>query len=117
MSAHPHEGDVWDALLEPGVGHEQGGRRPVLVVSSEMLNTSPSGLVMVVPLTHRDRGIPGHVGIAPPGGGVTHPLVALCDQVRTISTERLQRHRGTVQRGTLRGVRRALMILLDLPPR
>lgn len=89
----------------------------MLIVSSEMMNQSPSELVMVVPLTRRDRGIPGHVRIAPPEGGLTDHSVALCDQLRTISDERLQRYRGTVRLAMLRVVRQSLMIFVDLPPR
>lgn len=115
-SPRPYAGDIWDAELEPVVGHEQGGRRPVLVVSSDLMNQSPAGLVIVVPLTRTDRGIPGHVRIEAPEGGLSDRSVALCDQVRTISTLRLRRHRGAVQSMTLRAVRRSLMIFLDLPP-
>lgn len=110
----PYAGDVWDAELEPVIGHEQGGRRPVLVVSSDMMNQSAAELVIVVPFTRTDRGIPGHVRIASPEGGLTDHSVALCDQVRTISTRRLRRFRGTVQSATLRTVRRSLTIFLDL---
>lgn len=111
----PYAGDIWDAELEPVVGHEQGGRRPVLIVSSDMMNQSPAQLVIVAPLTRTDRGIPGHVRIAAPEGGLTDQSIVLCDQVRTISTLRLRRYRGTVRAMTLRDVRRSLMVFLDLP--
>lgn len=33
-------GEVWLATLDPTVGHEQGGRRPVVIVSSTGFNSA-----------------------------------------------------------------------------
>ena len=38
----PQRGEIWMAWLDPIVGREQGGRRPVLVVSSNNFNALPS---------------------------------------------------------------------------
>ena len=65
----PNRGEVWWADLDPGKGHEQGGRRSVLVVSTNYFNSGPAGLVLVIPLTRTDRRIPIHVPIQPPEGG------------------------------------------------
>jgi len=90
--ADPARGEIWLADLGTGRGHEQQGPRPVLVVSDDALNAGLSGLVIVVPLTSRvakSRGIPAHIPVAPPEGGLKTPSVILCDQVRTISKDRL----------------------------
>jgi mRNA interferase MazF len=64
----PRRGDVWSVALDPVVGHEQGGYRPALVVSSDLLHAIPSQLAIVVPITSRDRGVRAHVAIVPPEG-------------------------------------------------
>ena len=44
------EGDIYWADLDPTVGHEQAGRRPVLILSRPAFNDR-SGTVIVVALT------------------------------------------------------------------
>ena len=79
MPPTPKRGEVWVADLDPVRGHEQAGRRPVLIVSVDSFNAGPAQLVYVVPLTRTDRGVPLHVAIAPPEGGLRAPSVILCD--------------------------------------
>ena len=96
----PCRGEIWLADLATGHGHEQAGRRPVLIVSDDAFNSGLSGLVIVVPLsskTHKSKSIPAHIPIAPPEGGLKTPSVILCDQVRTISKDRL----GAIPWGTV----------------
>jgi mRNA interferase MazF len=105
---------VWIADLEPVVGHEQGGRRPVLVISSDRLHAVPSGLVVVVPITRRVRGIRSHIPIQPPEGGLTNTSFVVTEQPRTISRQRLGRHLGTVSPGTLDAVTHYVRWFLDM---
>ena len=83
MAALPSRGEIWLADLDPTRGHEQAGTRPVMIVSSDMLNHGPARLVFVAPLTRTDRGIPFHVPINPPEGGVRTRSFILCDAVRS----------------------------------
>ena len=88
----PRRGEIWLADLGTGRGHEQTGQRPVLVVSDDAFNAGLAGLVMVVPYTSKvskSKNIPAHIRVDPPEGGLKTPSVILCDQVRTISKERL----------------------------
>lgn len=68
--ASPSRGEVWSAKLDPARGHEQAGARPVSIVSANGFNRGASGLVIVVPLTTRGRGIPGHVAVGPRAASV-----------------------------------------------
>ncbi|MGH2532432.1 MAG: type II toxin-antitoxin system PemK/MazF family toxin [Thermomicrobiales bacterium] len=113
VTAHLVRGDVWDAEFDPVRGREQAGRRPAVIVSSSDANRGRSELVFVVPMTRRDRGIPSHVPIQPPEGGLTSPSVIMCEQLRTFSVERLLRRRGTVSLATLREIEWRLRYLLD----
>ena len=97
----PARGEVWLADLDPSFGHEQGGRRPVLVISVDSFNTGPSNLAVVLPITSRQRGVPLHVSIAPPEGGLRGPSAFLCDAVRSIDRRRLVTCWGSVAPSTL----------------
>jgi mRNA interferase MazF len=100
--------------MDPVRGHEQAGTRPVLIVSSDVMNHTPGKLVMVVPLTRTARQNPAHVRLLPPEGGVRDVSYAMCDQIRTITTERLGRRIGRVHPATLDLVAVPLRILLQL---
>jgi mRNA interferase MazF len=107
-------GDIWDADLDPHEGHEQGGKRPCLVVSVNQLNQGPSGLVVVVPISSKPKGIRSHVFIKSEEGGLTQDSYAKCEAVRSISVDRLIRRRGTVSDTTMDAVSQILKILLGL---
>src|SRR3989442_4242433 len=66
----PNRGEVWLTDLSPVRGHEQAGRRPVLIVSEDLFNQGPAGLVILLPITSTVRGIPSHVEVVPPEAGL-----------------------------------------------
>ena len=110
----PKRGEVWWVVLDPTRGREQAGRRPALVLSADLLNASAAGIVSVLPITSRDRGIRSHVAVEPPEGGLAVPSWILCEQVRTISRERLLGRIGAVSPRTLAAVADRVRVLLDL---
>jgi mRNA interferase MazF len=110
----PARGEIWLADLNPTRGHEQAGRRPVLVVSEDLFNQGPAGLVIVLPVTSTIRPIPSHVPVAPPEGGVRQRSAVLCEAVRSVSTERLVARWGAVSARTMTDVEDRLRILLRL---
>jgi mRNA interferase MazF len=116
--ADPSRGEIWPADLGTGQGREQSGRRPVLVVSDDAFNQGLAGLVMVLPLTSKvkkSKNIPVHIAVDPPEGGLKTPSVILCDQLRTISKDRLGNAPwGPVSAATLAEVEKALRVLLGL---
>ena len=110
----PGRGEVWLADLNPTRGREQAGRRPVLVVSEDLFNQGPAGLVIVLPVTSTIRNVPSHVPIDPPEGGVRRRSAVLCEAVRSVSVERLVERWGSVGRPTLAAIEDRLRILLGL---
>jgi len=116
--AAPMRGEIWLADLGTGRGHEQAGQRPVLIVSDDGFNSGLAGMVMVCPLTSKtakSKSIPSHVRIDPPEGGLKTPSVLLCDQLRTISKDRLgQAPWGSISVPTQVEVDRFLRLLLGL---
>lgn len=107
-------GEVWIVELDPVRGHEQGGRRPGLVVSVDSFNHGPAGLVVVLPFTSVEKGLPLHVEVAPPEGGLRQRSFVKPDDVRSVSTERLRRRVGMVSPQTMKAVETSLQLLLDL---
>ena len=108
----PSRGDVWRADLEPVRGHEQGRVRPVLVISNNVLNHGHSSLVTIVPMTTKGRPIRSFLRVDPPQGGVSKTSFIICDQVRTISLDRLSRRFGAVSPAILAEVELRLKFLL-----
>jgi mRNA interferase MazF len=94
-------------------GREQAGR-PALVVSTDRFNHGPAGLALVVPLTTRRKGVPLHVEVEPPEGGVRERSFAKPEDVRSISTDRLEARWGAVSPRTLAAVEKSLRVLLEL---
>ena len=106
-------GDVWDASLDPIQGHEQGGFRPVIIVSANWYNEIPHGLCMVVPLSRQHKGVQAHVPISQEDAGLRSLSFALCEQVRAISVTRLRRKRGSVSKEMLTQLRAIVHGFLD----
>jgi mRNA interferase MazF len=113
-NASPTRGDVWMIDLDPTRGHERSGRRPALIVSVDLFNHGPAGLVIVVPVTSRAKGISTHVAIDPPEGGLTLRSFAKCEDVRSVSKQRLGQRLGAVKTATLVAVEDRLRIMLGL---
>jgi mRNA interferase MazF len=116
MTTEPRvkRGDIFTGNLDPAVGHEQVGRRPVLVVSINPMNSSAAQLVIAVPLTTTDRGSELHVRLEPPEGGLTRVSFALPEMVRVLSTIRLQRRMGRASPDAVEAVAKRVGILIGL---
>jgi len=84
------------------------------VVSEDLFNRGPAGLVIVLPMTSTIRNVPSHVPVAPPEGGVRTRTAILCEAVRSVSVERLVERWGAVDRQTMAAVEDRLRILLRL---
>lgn len=107
-------GEIYDIDLGQPVGHEPAFRRPAVVVSVDIVNHGPGGLVMVVPVTSAAYGLRSHVEVEPGRSGLKHTSFARCDQLRVIATARLCSRRGIAAPAELRAIDQALRFILDL---
>jgi mRNA interferase MazF len=106
------QGSVAWAWLEPTVGREQTGRRPVVVVSSDGYIDVVTTLLVVVPISSRDRGWPNHVRLS--GVPQLSDGFVTTEQPRTISRERLGDPIGQVDESCLAEIKQWLADFLDL---
>lgn len=113
-SAPPSRGDIWLVDFDPTRGHEQAGKRPALILSTDALNRSMAGLVIVLPLTSKAKGIRSHVRLVPPDGGVRVVSFIKCEDIRSVTTERLDRRWGRVTSQKMAAVEETVRILLEL---
>jgi mRNA interferase MazF len=107
-------GEIYLGDPDPVVGHEQGGRRPLLVVSIDSMNRSPARLAITVPLTTTDRQSKLHVRVDPPEGGLKRVSFAMPEMVRSVSTTRLRRRLGRTSMDTVETVANRVGLLVGL---
>jgi mRNA interferase MazF len=107
-------GEVWLVDFGEPVGHEQSGRRPAVVVSADPLNESRAGVVVVIPITTTHRGLPSHVEIDRGASGLDEVSYAKCEDVKSVSEQRLIARLGAVGDEVMFQAARALRFLLEL---
>jgi mRNA interferase MazF len=81
-------GDIIWADLSPVRGHEQAGRRPVLILSHEVFNER-SGTVIAVALTSAPPRAGFPLSLELSGSRLPKKSWAKISQIRTLSTQRL----------------------------
>ncbi len=107
-------GEVWLVDFGEPVGHEQGYRRPAVIVSDDRLNRSRAELAIVIPVTSTRRGLPSHIEIEPGDSGLEHTSYAKAEDVKSVSTKRLVQRLGVVPADRLHRAEHALRLLLGL---
>ena len=110
----PRRGEVWYADFDPVVGHEQGGTRPGLIISSNTFGAGPADMVIALPITSTDKAVRLHVPVQPPEGGLRVLSFIKCEDIRAISKQRLGRQLGEMSDDTMAQVELILQTLLDL---
>lgn len=111
-------GEIYWADLTPRSGSEQAGRRPVVVVSHNGFNQTPTWRsIIVVPLstspTQQPRG-PTAVPLPKGTAGLRRDSVALCHQVTTLDRAKLVQRIGELPPVSVRRVNDGLVAALAL---
>ena len=110
-------GELYWVDWMPARGSEQAGHRPALVVGADAGNRNeryPLTIVVAVSTTRRD--ILTHVVLEPDvENGLQERSSAKCEQVMTVSKDRLQERIGQVNDEDLAKVEAALKRALSLP--
>ena len=108
-------GDVYLADLNPAIGCEQGGIRPVLVLQNDIGNLySPTTIVAAVTAKQTKKKLPVHTPISACMFRTDSTL--LLEQIRTIDKCRLQAYLGSINQKEMRDIDRALKLSIGLIP-
>jgi mRNA interferase MazF len=112
-------GDVYNVRLDPVEGSEQGGSRPVIVVSRNSINANSPTVLAIPCITYRagKRIYVTQVLISAPTGGLSADSIALAEQVRILSKSRFGDYRGSLSIEIMEQISTALALALDLPTR
>jgi mRNA interferase MazF len=89
-------GEIYWADLQPVRGHEQGGVRPVVVLSHDIFNAR-SGTVIALAITSQPQRAGYPLTWQMPSGVLPKESWVKISQVRTLSTERLGRRVGRLR--------------------
>ena len=109
-------GDLYSACLDPVVGSEQGGIRPVLIIQNDVGNRySPTVIVLAITGQVNKARLPTHVPVNAEGTGLQKDSVILAEQIRTLDKRRLRERIGTLTPEVMSQVTAALRISLGVP--
>ncbi len=109
-----NRGEIWMINLNSAKGREQSGIRPALIISDDFFNNSAAELVIVLPITSKKKGIPLHVQLSSKETGLKVESFVKCEDVRSISKERLMSYVGSISPATLEEVEYKIKLLLGL---
>lgn len=116
MNKEVRRGDIWLVDWSPGRGSEQTGMRPAVVVQTDAANQNPYyPNTIVVTLSTKGKTVPFHVSIEPSErNGLEKRSFVKCEQVFTISKERLIRLLGRLEEGYLKSVVVSIRKVLEI---
>ena len=108
-------GDIYYADLNPVIGSEQGGIRPVLIISNDMGNRhSPTVIVAAITSQVQTKTtLPTHVSVSE-GECLNRDSVILLEQIRTIDRKRLREFVGVLDHGLFLKIDQALAVSVGL---
>ena len=108
-------GDIFIAHLDPVVGSEQGGTRPVVIVQNDRGNRfSPTVICAAMTSKLGKNDLPTHVWISAKDSGLRSDSLVLCEQIRTLEKRRLCGQVGHIDGLVLRRVDAALMAAMGI---
>ena len=111
-------GDIFYTELNPVIGSEQGGTRPVLIISNDIGN-SHSPTVIIAAITGRTQTkakLPTHTEVKEVEG-LDRDSIVLLEQIRTVDKKRLKQYMGMMPAEVMARVDKALAISIGIPQR
>lgn len=104
-----HRGDVFYFDKGYTVGVEQQGGRPGIIVSNDACNNTSEFLLVCYLTTQPKTDLPTHVPIM-----CEQPSICLCEQVHTLSKEKMQKYYCSVTPEEMEEIDKALIISLGI---
>ena len=107
-------GDIYYADLNPTVGCEQGGVRPVLIIQNNVGNHFSPTVIAADITSRRKKDMPTHVLLDEEGTRLFADSRIMLEQVRTIDRERLKEYVGSANAATMQYVDHAIAVSFGL---
>jgi len=108
-------GEIYFAQLNPVLGSEQGGFRPVVIVQNDVGNLhSPTTIVAAITGKIGKSKLPTHVSLPAPAYGLERDSIVLTEQVRTIDKSRIKQYVSQLDDEKLKEMDQALLISFGL---
>lgn len=108
-------GDIFIADLNPVVGSEQGGIRPVVIVQNDRGNRfSPTVICAAMTSRLGKNDLPTHVWVSARDSGLKSDSIVLCEQIRTIEKKRLKGRAGRIAGLAMARVDEALLAAMGI---
>ena len=107
------KGAIFYADLDPIIGSEQKGIRPVIIIQNDMGNKH-SPTVLAAPVsTKKDKILPTHILIKQ-FDKIRQDSIVLLEQIRVLDKSRLKGYMGTLDDETMEQVNNAIKISFEL---
>ena len=107
-------GDVFFADLNPVVGCETGGIRPVVIIQNDIGNRYSPTIIAAITSRTTKKELPTHVRVNSETGGLMKDSVIMLEQMRTIDRARLKRRIGHIDNETLEKIDNAIKASLGI---
>lgn len=106
-------GDIFYANLDPVIGSEQGGTRPVLIIQNDIGNRHSPTVIIAAITSRRKCRLPTHAPLYE-YGKLEQSSVVLLEQIRTIDKRRLEEYIGSLTDVKMLDIDRALAVSIGI---
>ena len=107
-------GDVYYANLDPCIGSEQKGHRPVVVIQNDIGNMYSPATIAAMITSSQKKKLPTHVLVEDIESGLTKDSIVMLEQIRTIDKQRLCSMIGHVSDKTMALIEDAALCSLGI---
>lgn len=113
-SNYIYRGDVFFADLNPVVGSEIGGYRPVVILQNDIGNRFSTTVIAAATSRSKTAPLPTHVRLGTDDGGLTGYTTILLEQIRTLDKRRLRQFVGHLSDENIQRINKAAAISIGL---
>lgn len=108
-------GEIYFADMGEGIGSEQNGIRPVLVLQNDVGNKySPTTIVALITSISKKMNLPVHYEIRKETSNLPQDSVVLLEQIRTIDKQRLLKKVSNLNDNQMETINRKILISLGM---
>lgn len=107
-------GDIFYADLNPVVGSEQGGNRPVVVVQNNTGNQCSPTVIVAVLTSKIKKSLPTHIDLTSDESNLAKDSTVMLEQIKTIDKTRLKKFIGVVPPDKMCAINQAIIVSLGL---